>query len=158
MLFECLLKMSVVFKKIILCNFYHIHSTGIDLALLSLGNHSILTYGTFGMWGALLADGETVLPSSHRCQFHQYFTSSFFVFCKAFLYYQFDFVISWQNNIGKMLVKLTTEEQRNRKKSKLQIYLAGKLFESVNGDRTGLIWFAQMTRFKRFGIVHFTYF
>jgi hypothetical protein len=29
--------------------------SGIDLALLAQANHSILTYGTFGMWGALLA-------------------------------------------------------------------------------------------------------
>jgi hypothetical protein len=29
--------------------------SGIDLALLSQANHSIMTYGTFGMWGALLA-------------------------------------------------------------------------------------------------------
>ena len=33
------------------------------MALLSLANHSIMTYGSFGMWGSLLAQGgETVLP------------------------------------------------------------------------------------------------
>ena len=33
------------------------------MALLSLADHSILSYGTFGMWGALLAgDGEVTLP------------------------------------------------------------------------------------------------
>ena len=40
------------------------------MALLSLSNHSIITYGTFGLWGALLAkDGEVVMPKgygSHR--------------------------------------------------------------------------------------------
>jgi hypothetical protein len=35
------------------------------MALLSLANHSILTYGTFGMWGALLAGGQATLPGSH---------------------------------------------------------------------------------------------
>ena len=32
--------------------------------MLSLANHSILSYGTFGIWGALLAkgDGEVVVP------------------------------------------------------------------------------------------------
>ena len=29
--------------------------------MLSLADHSILTYGTFGMWGALLAKGGTVI-------------------------------------------------------------------------------------------------
>ena len=30
--------------------------------LLSLADHSILTYGTYGMWGALLAKGgETIM-------------------------------------------------------------------------------------------------
>ena len=37
----------------------------IDMALLSLSDHSILSYGTFGLWGALLANrlksGETVM-------------------------------------------------------------------------------------------------
>ena len=33
------------------------------MAILSLADHSILSYGTFGMWGALLANnGETVIP------------------------------------------------------------------------------------------------
>ncbi|KAJ9595053.1 hypothetical protein L9F63_013650 [Diploptera punctata] len=32
-----------------------------DLSLLASCNHSILDYGTFGTWGALLAGGETVL-------------------------------------------------------------------------------------------------
>lgn len=32
------------------------------MALLSLADHSIISYGTFGMWGALLAGrGETVM-------------------------------------------------------------------------------------------------
>ena len=34
---------------------------GEDLALLAACNHSIISYGTFGMWAALLAGGE-VLP------------------------------------------------------------------------------------------------
>ena len=34
------------------------------MALLSLSNHSIVSHGTFGMWGALLSGrGETVLPN-----------------------------------------------------------------------------------------------
>ena len=33
------------------------------MALLSLSNHSIVSYGSFGMWGALLSGkGETILP------------------------------------------------------------------------------------------------
>ena len=35
---------------------------GNDLALLAHANHSILSHGTYGMWGALLAGGEAVLP------------------------------------------------------------------------------------------------
>jgi galactoside 2-L-fucosyltransferase 1/2 len=31
-----------------------------DLALLSLSNHSIIDYGTFGEWGALMAGGHTI--------------------------------------------------------------------------------------------------
>ena len=39
---------------------------GIDLALLAQANHSIMTYGTFGLWGALLAGGKVVFPKSHQ--------------------------------------------------------------------------------------------
>ena len=32
------------------------------MALLSLADHSIISYGTFGMWGSLLANkGETIM-------------------------------------------------------------------------------------------------
>jgi hypothetical protein len=40
-------------------------SSGIDLALLSQANHSIMTYGTFGLWGGLLAGGQLACPKSH---------------------------------------------------------------------------------------------
>ncbi len=38
--------------------------TGADMALLSQTNHSILSYGTYGMWGALLSGGKAILPKS----------------------------------------------------------------------------------------------
>ena len=39
---------------------------GVDLALLSLANHSIISYGTFAMWGAFLSNkGEVVMPKDH---------------------------------------------------------------------------------------------
>ena len=41
--------------------------SAIDMALLSFADHSIRSYGTFGMWGAFLAGkGETLLPSDLR--------------------------------------------------------------------------------------------
>ena len=34
------------------------------MALLSLADHSIISYGTFGMWGSLLANkGETIMSN-----------------------------------------------------------------------------------------------
>ena len=46
---------------------YFVFISAIDLALLSQADHSIMSYGTFGLWGALLAgDGEVLLPKSHR--------------------------------------------------------------------------------------------
>jgi hypothetical protein len=51
----------------------HIHNSlvflnlfiGIDLALMMQANHSIMSYGTFGMWGALLAGGQVTVPNTH---------------------------------------------------------------------------------------------
>lgn len=37
---------------------------GEDLAMLAACNHSILSYGTFGQWGALLAGGEVVISKT----------------------------------------------------------------------------------------------
>ena len=37
-------------------------SYGVDLAVLARCNHTIMDYGTFGMWAALLAGGKIVLP------------------------------------------------------------------------------------------------
>ena len=37
-------------------------SYGVDLAVLASCNHSIVDYGTFGMWAGLLAGGRIVLP------------------------------------------------------------------------------------------------
>ena len=46
---------------------YFVFISAIDLALLSQADYSIMSYGTFGLWGALLAgDGEVLLPKSHR--------------------------------------------------------------------------------------------
>lgn len=36
-------------------------SPGQDLAVMAACNHSIIDYGTFGVWGAILASGETVV-------------------------------------------------------------------------------------------------
>ena len=37
-------------------------SIGHDLAVMSLCNHTILTYGTFSHWAGFLAGGSRVLP------------------------------------------------------------------------------------------------
>jgi hypothetical protein len=49
----------------LLINIIKTNFLGIDLALMSQANHSIMTYGTFSMWGALLAGGLVVYPKSH---------------------------------------------------------------------------------------------
>ena len=43
-------------------------TSSITLALLSLADHSILTYSTFGLWGALLrkSDGEMIMPKETK--------------------------------------------------------------------------------------------
>ncbi|KAF0302590.1 Galactoside 2-alpha-L-fucosyltransferase 1 [Amphibalanus amphitrite] len=38
---------------------------GADLALLAACNHSVVTHGTFGFWGAFLAGGEVVAPTGY---------------------------------------------------------------------------------------------
>jgi len=48
-------------------NLPNVHFVGssspvLDLAVLSLCDHSVIDYGTYGLWGALLAGGDTILP------------------------------------------------------------------------------------------------
>ena len=40
---------------------------GLDLALLAACNHTIATYGTFGLWGALLAGGAAIMSTQVSC-------------------------------------------------------------------------------------------
>ena len=40
-------------------------SIGHDLALLSLANISILSYGTFGLWGSFLSNSSEIIVSSN---------------------------------------------------------------------------------------------
>ena len=40
-------------------------SLGVDLALLSLANHTVMDYGTFGLWGGLLAGGDIIAPTGY---------------------------------------------------------------------------------------------
>jgi len=35
-------------------------AVGIDLSIMANCNHTIITYGTFGMWGAILANGKVI--------------------------------------------------------------------------------------------------
>ena len=44
-------------------NFIGPELVGFDLCVLASSNHSIHTYGTFGMWGSLLAGGTVVTVS-----------------------------------------------------------------------------------------------
>ncbi|XP_063222170.1 galactoside 2-alpha-L-fucosyltransferase Sec1-like [Bacillus rossius redtenbacheri] len=43
-----------------------ISSPGQDLAIMAACNHSIIDYGTFGVWGAILASGETIVYNVSR--------------------------------------------------------------------------------------------
>ncbi|CAH0559646.1 unnamed protein product [Brassicogethes aeneus] len=47
-------------KNLYITNQHHKNSPALDLAVLGACNHSIIDYGTFGEWGALLAGGETI--------------------------------------------------------------------------------------------------
>ena len=40
-------------------------SYGVDLAVLALCNHTIMDYGTFGLWGGLLAGGNIIAPTGY---------------------------------------------------------------------------------------------
>ena len=38
---------------------------GLDLAVLSLANHTIMDYGTFGLWAGLFAGGTIIAPTGY---------------------------------------------------------------------------------------------
>ena len=39
---------------------------GFDLCVLATSHHSVHTYGTFGLWGALLAGGDVVVAKGRN--------------------------------------------------------------------------------------------
>ena len=40
-----------------------VDGVGVDLAVLAACNHTIITYGTFGLWGAMLSGGLTIMST-----------------------------------------------------------------------------------------------
>ena len=62
--------MDINYKMIISIKFFILthHISVTDLALLSMADHSILTYGSFGVWGALLAKGGETIMSKELVQ------------------------------------------------------------------------------------------
>ena len=43
-----------------------VRGTGMDLAVLTLCHHSVLSHGTFSLWGAILAGGDVIAPSNYQ--------------------------------------------------------------------------------------------
>ena len=44
---------------------YHVYRiVGFDLCTLASSDHSIYAYGTFGLWGSLLAGGDVIVSKS----------------------------------------------------------------------------------------------
>ena len=57
---------SVFLNKVYLDFFVPVPtSLGVDLAVLSMANHTIMDYGTFGLWAGLLAGGTIVAPTGY---------------------------------------------------------------------------------------------
>ena len=60
-------------------------SYGVDLAVLSMCNHTVLDYGTFGLWAALLAGGRIVLPTGKGQNMCKRYTSTYKYFLMLYL-------------------------------------------------------------------------
>ena len=45
---------------------YFAFLVGFDLCVLASCDHSIHTYGTFGLWGSLLAGGDVIVPKGRK--------------------------------------------------------------------------------------------
>lgn len=48
-------------RNVYVASKHSLSTPGQDLAIMAACNHTIIDYGTFGLWGAILAGGETVL-------------------------------------------------------------------------------------------------
>ena len=42
-----------------------VEGTGMDLALLVACNHTVVSHGTFGFWGAVLSGGDVIAPQNY---------------------------------------------------------------------------------------------
>ena len=43
-----------------------VEGTGTDLAVLTSCQHSVVSHGTFGFWGAMLAEGDVIAPPNYQ--------------------------------------------------------------------------------------------
>ncbi|ELU13976.1 hypothetical protein CAPTEDRAFT_199128 [Capitella teleta] len=83
----------------------------VDLAIMSMGEHAIMTTGTFGWWGAWLANGETVYYSNwprHGSQMVQirYVRQDFFM--------PHWIVLWWRSKSDKNNCSLTSRDQETK--------------------------------------------
>lgn len=56
----CVAKLGMK-KNVYVASKHSLSTPGQDLAIMAACNHTIIDYGTFGVWGAILAGGETIL-------------------------------------------------------------------------------------------------
>lgn len=62
----CKLHLSGLGRDVYIASQAGVTGPGQDLATMSACNHSIIDYGTFGVWGAILAGGETLVYNMSR--------------------------------------------------------------------------------------------
>lgn len=59
-------KQNIVRKQNVYISMKHTNWPGQDLAIMAACNHSIIDYGSYGVWGAILAGGETIVYNASR--------------------------------------------------------------------------------------------
>ena len=53
---------------------------GFDLCVLGSSDHTVITYGTFGLWGALLSRGDTIAAKGTNKEKYSWVTTPTFYY------------------------------------------------------------------------------
>ena len=51
---------------------------GFDLCVLASSDHTVITYGTYGVWGALLSRGDTIAAKGTNKEKYSWVTTQYY--------------------------------------------------------------------------------
>ena len=81
---------------------------GFDLCVLGSSDHTVITYGTFGLWGALLSRGDTMAAKGTNKEQYSWVQTLIYYYYYFYYYYYYYILLYKTTNIYLFVCSLIT--------------------------------------------------